>query len=131
MGGLSAPVPCLLNDQGGGFYQAAPGTLQLILQNQVGGTTNFACGTCVVWNYSTPAHTVVTTGVTCTPTSFQFVIPAPVPAGSTDIYRIQLTFTQTPAYGASADLAESPCGQVLLSINDSALVPQWQVTVTA
>jgi hypothetical protein len=130
MGGLNAPVPCLLDDQGGGFYKAKSGDLKLVLQNQVGGTTNFVCGTCTVWDYTTAVHSVVTTGVTCSATSFEFKIPAP-PAGSSKVYRIQLTFAQVPAYGASADLAEAACGQVLLSINPARLVLQWQVTVTA
>ncbi len=129
MGGPVAQVPCVLNDQGGGFYTAVPGQMKLALQNQLGGTTSFICGTCVVWDYTTTAHPVVSAGVTCSATSFEFNIP-PLPAGASKSYRIQLTFAQVPAYGATADLVEAACGQVLLSLNAGRLALQWQLTVT-
>lgn len=128
MGGSPAPTRCLLVDQGGGVYDASPGDLKLELQDQ-SGTTNFVCGTCTVWDYTTVPHAVVTAGVTCSATSFKFTIPKVQAPDTKKVYRIQLAFAQVPAYGSMAKLVESGCQQLLNMIDAGRLVLQWQVTV--
>jgi hypothetical protein len=128
MGGPIAPLPCLLTPKGGGVFDAVPGGLKLDIEDLTG-TTNFICGSCAVWDYTTMPRTVVSTGISCSSTSFLFTIP-PVQAPDTKkVYRIQLAFAQVPAYASSANLIECGCGQILTTIDAGRLVLQWQVTV--
>jgi hypothetical protein len=109
-------------------FDGLPGELKLGIQDQTG-TTNFVCGNCVVWDYTTMPRTVVTTGISCSSTTFSFTIPPVQAPDRKKVYRIQLTFAQVPAYTSSANLVETGCSQLLTTIDAGRLVLQWQVTV--
>jgi len=120
MSGNPATLPCLLTDQGGGYYTSKPGLLSLVIRD-VRGSTQFNCDKSVVWDITNlPTQVPVTR--TCTATAFGFTIEA----GKT--YRVQLECTQMPADDSEAELIEQPCGQKLATINVINQVPGLVVT---
>lgn len=114
-------APCLLTDQGGGYYTAQPGALTLQIQD-VKGSTQFNIAKSVVWDI-TNFPTQLAVHRSCTAKTFSFTIQAK------KTYHIQLECSMLPSpYEAEATLKEMPCGQELETINVANQMPGLVVT---
>jgi hypothetical protein len=123
MGGPVVPPvasPCLLTRLAGSFFSASAGTVTLKLTDNAGDTV-FDCAHCVL------------NDITNTPsTSLPVTCVAPAKQTSFTLatghkYTLQLVFIQVPTPGSSADLMESPCGQVLDTIDQSNQAQMWNI----
>jgi len=112
--------PCLLTRLAGSFFSASAGTVTLKLTDKAGDTV-FDCAHCVLNDTTNTPTTRVT--VSC-------VAPAKQISFKLDEhhkYTLQLVFIQVPTPGSSADLTESPCGQVLDTIDATNQIQTWNI----
>lgn len=114
--------PCLLTRQGGSFFSASSGTVTLKLTNNAGDTV-FDCAHCVLNDITNTPSTRVP--VTCVAPAKQISLTLV----AHHKYTLQLAFIQVPTPGSSADLTETPCGQVLDTIDATNQIQTWNVQV--
>lgn len=112
--------PSLLTRLAGSFFSASGGTVTLKLTDNAGDTV-FDCAQCVLND---------TTNRPSTPMPVACVAPAKqisfrLVAGQK--YRLQLVFIQVPTLDSSADLTESPCGQLLDTIDATNQIQTWNI----
>ncbi len=113
-------LPCLLTRLAGSFFSASGGKVTLKLTDNAGDTA-FDCTHCVLNDTaSTPSAPVP---VSCVAPAKQ--ISFTLVAGHK--YTLQLVFIQVPTPGSSADLTESPCGQVLDTIDATNQIQTWNI----
>lgn len=114
------PSPCLLSRLAGSFFSASAGTATLKLTDNAGDTV-FDCAHCVLKDVTNAPSTQVP--LTCVAPakqiSFKLVLGHK--------YTLQLVFIQVPTPGSSADLSESPCGQVLDTIDATNQIQTWNI----
>ena len=124
MGNLIAPAvaPCLLTRQAGGFFSASAGTVTLELQDQAGDTV-FDCAHCGLNDTTNAPGTQVAVICAAPAKQISFVLV------QGHKYTLQLVFIQVPTPGSSADLTESPCGQVLDTIDVTNQIQIWNIQV--
>jgi len=119
---VTPPVasPCLLTRLAGSFFSASDGTVTLKLTDKAGDTV-FDCAHCVLNDTTNTPSTQVQ--VTCVARAKQ--ISFKLDAGHK--YALKLVFIQVPTPGSSADLTESPCGQVLDTIDETNQIQTWNI----
>lgn len=112
--------PCLLKRKVSSFFSASAGTVTLTLTDKAG-TTVFDCARCVLTDTTVaPGKTVP---ITCTAPAQQ--ISFAVTQGR--MYVLQLAFIQVPTPGSSADLRESPCAQLLDTVDPTNQILVWNI----
>jgi hypothetical protein len=115
-----AASPCLLRRQAGSFFSASGGTVTLKLIDNAGDTV-FDCAHCALNDTTnTPSKSVP---LSCVAPAKQ--ISFTLVAGHK--YTLQLVFIQVQTPGSSAGLTESPCGQVLDTIDATNQIQTWNI----
>jgi len=112
--------PCLLRRLAGSFFSVTAGRVTLNLKDNAGDTV-FDCAHCALSDTTNAPSTPVP--VTCGAPAKQ--ISFKLDAGHR--YMLQLVFIQVPTPGSSADLTESPCGQVLDTIDATNQIQTWNI----
>ena len=123
MGSRTVPslaARCLLTRLAGSFFSASRGTVTLELTDKAGDTV-FDCAHCVLNDTTNTPNTRVQ--ITCRAPAKQ--ISFTLVTGYR--YTLQLVFIQVPTPGSSADLTESPCGQVLDTIDATNQIQTWNI----
>lgn len=113
-------LPCLLRRLAGSFFSTTSGTIALKLKDNAGNTV-FDCAHCALNDVTTLPGTPV--NLTCAAPAKQ--ISFTLVTGHK--YTLQLVFIQVPTPGSSADLTESPCGQILDTIDATNQIQTWNI----
>jgi hypothetical protein len=112
--------PCLLKRTAGSFFSASAGTVTLKLIDKAGDTV-FDCAHCVLNDTTNTPSTRVTMNCVAPAKQISFKLDGH------HKYTLQLVFIQVPTPGSSADLTESPCGQVLDTIDATNQIQTWNI----
>ena len=116
----SVTPPCLLKPLAGSFFSAKGGTVTLQLKNDTGDTV-FDCAHCTLNDVSNTPGTVVPVNCGAPAKQISFKLD------TGHKYILQLAFAQIPTPGSSADLSESPCGQILDKIDATNQIQMWNI----
>lgn len=121
-GPVASPVasPCLLRRLAGSFFSASGGTVKLALTDLTGDTV-FDCAHCALADITNASSVPVLLTCVAPAKQISFTLVA------AHKYTLQLVFIQVPTPGSSADLKESPCGQVLSTIDATNQIQTWNI----
>ena len=131
---------CVVTKVGSGMFTTPGGKLQLIIvdaKDATGATlpnndTTFVASNCTAWDATDPTNPVQLTGTdapTIDATNKNYTISLKSKSlGKAITYQLQLAFKQVPPT-SKADVTETPCGQVVTSVNSGTLGQQLMVQV--
>jgi hypothetical protein len=115
-----AVPPCLLKPLAGSFFSAKGGTVTLQLKDNAGDTV-FDCVHCKLDDVSTAPGASVPVNCVTPAKQISFTL------NSGHKYILQIAFAQIPTPGSSANLTESPCGQILDNIDATNQIQTWNI----